>query len=339
MFPQRLKKDGEFNRPTLEGRYVLSDHSYGKDSVKILYVNRNGPVHSIRELEVNTHLKLYTQKDYLKGDNTDIVATDSQKNTVYILAKKHGIKGPEEFALLLSKHFISKYHHVEEVHIHIEEYPWQRICKDEFNSGYAFEDDGCNSTNYSISNNRLKHNHAFAFTPTVHRHCDVILKRNDNKPLIMAGISGLRLLKTTQSSFVNFVNDEYRSLEDQHDRIFSTVVESNWEYTNIENLKFCQVFDTIKDTIIRNFAGDPKTGVPSPSVQNTLYLAEKEVLEKIPQIGAINITMPNKHYYVFNSAPFQSVIPGDNNEVFIPSDKPFGIIYAQLDRKEMNSKL
>lgn len=339
MFPQRLRNSSAVNRPTLEGNFVLSDHSYGKNSVKILYVNRNGPVHSIREMEVNTHLKLYSQKDYTTGDNTDIVATDSQKNTVYILAKKHGIKGPEEFALLLSKHFLSKYHHIEEVHIHIEEYPWQRICKDEFNSGYTFEDDACTPNNYSNFNNRLKHNHAFAFTPTLNRHCDVILKRNNDKPLIMAGISGLRLLKTTQSSFVNFVNDEYRSLEDQHDRIFSTVVESNWEYTSTDNLKFCQVFDIIKDTIIRNFAGDPKSGTPSPSVQNTLYLTEKEVLEKIPQIGAINITMPNKHYIAFNSTPFQSVIPGDNNEVFVPTDKPFGIIYAQLDRKNLNSKL
>lgn len=34
-----------------------------------------GPVHSIKELEVTTLLTLNTQKDYLEGDNSDIVAT------------------------------------------------------------------------------------------------------------------------------------------------------------------------------------------------------------------------------------------------------------------------
>lgn len=157
----------------------------------------------------------------------------------------------------------------------------------------------------------------------------------------MSGISGLRVLKTTQSSFVNFVNDEFRSLQDQHDRIFSTVVDCNWEYTYVDgNTKFCQIYDIVKDAILKNFAGDLKKGVPSPSVQNTLYLTEKEVLEKIPQIGAINMTMPNKHYNLFDAKPFERVIPSDNNEVFIPTDKPFGIIYAQLDRKDLTvSKL
>lgn len=154
----------------------------------------------------------------------------------------------------------------------------------------------------------------------------------------MSGIRGLRLLKTTQSSFVNFVNDEFRSLQDQHDRIFSTVVECNWEYMYVDaKTKFCQIFDIVKDVIVKNFAGELKSGTPSPSVQNTLYLTEKEVLEKVPEISAINMTMPNKHYTVFDSKPFQCVIPGANNEVFVPTDKPFGIIYAQLDRKDFNA--
>lgn len=157
----------------------------------------------------------------------------------------------------------------------------------------------------------------------------------------MAGLSGLRVLKTTQSSFVNFVNDEFRSLEDQHDRIFSTVVECNWQYSHVEpGTQFCRIYDIVKDAIVKNFAGDMKMGVPSPSVQNTLYLTEKEILESVPQISAINMTMPNKHYHLFDSKPFQNVIPGENSNVFVPTDKPFGIIYAQLDRKDLRgSKL
>lgn len=69
---------------------------YGKSAVKILHVRRDGPVHSIKEYEVDTQLTLDSDKDYLDGDNSDVVATDSQKNTVYILAKKYGVRYSED---------------------------------------------------------------------------------------------------------------------------------------------------------------------------------------------------------------------------------------------------
>lgn len=159
------------------------------------------------------------------------------------------------------------------------------------------------------------------------------------KQTVISGIRGLRVLKTTQSSFVNFVNDEFRSLPDQYDRIFSTVVDCSWEYSHTNNVKFCQAWDTIKNIIIKKFAGDPNVGTSSPSVQHTLYLTEKEVLDAIPEVSVISMTMPNKHYFNFDTKPFQSVVPGDNNEVFIPVDKPHGTIYAQLARKDLNSHL
>lgn len=74
--------------------YVVADFvntSFGKNYVKLLQLRREGQVHHIKELEVNTALTLSTVKDYTIGDNSDIIATDSQKNTVYILAKQHGV--------------------------------------------------------------------------------------------------------------------------------------------------------------------------------------------------------------------------------------------------------
>ena len=67
------------------------DRCYGKNYVRLLHVRRDGIRHYVKELEVSTALTLNDAQDYLKGDNSKIVATDSQKNTVYILAKKHGV--------------------------------------------------------------------------------------------------------------------------------------------------------------------------------------------------------------------------------------------------------
>ena len=67
------------------------DRRYGKNAVRLLYVRREGIRHYIKEVEVNTKVTLNDTRDFLRGDNSKIVATDSQKNTVYILAKQLGV--------------------------------------------------------------------------------------------------------------------------------------------------------------------------------------------------------------------------------------------------------
>lgn len=139
-------------------KFKLDDHNYGKSGVKILHLVRNGLVHIVKELEVSTRLTLATEKDYLKGDNSDIIATDSQKNVVYLLAKKYGVKSPEDFAILLCNHFMTKYDHVMKTSIRVEEVMWNRV-------------------NYGDQVNVKLHNHAFIHTPTCTRSASAVLKR------------------------------------------------------------------------------------------------------------------------------------------------------------------
>lgn len=142
------------------------------------------------------------------------------------------------------------------------------------------------------------------------------------------------MLKTTQSSFVNFVDDEYRTLPDQADRIFSTVVDCNWEYRKIPDVDYDKSFDLVKHCILSNFAGDLDCGTPSPSVQNTLYMSEKEALEKVPGINSIEMTMPNKHYINFDFSKLKGLEgSNDDDTVFLPLEKPSGVIYGKLNRK------
>ena len=95
----------------------------------------------------------------------------------------------------------------------------------------------------------------------------------------------MRVLKTTRSSFVDFVDDEYRSLPDMEDRLFSTSVSCCWEYLNITDINFDDVWSTVKEIILKNFAGDPVEGIPSPSVQNTIYLSQRDILAAIQQVN------------------------------------------------------
>lgn len=72
MFPRKLvNAEVSLNDKYNIGReYVISDSGYGKDHVKILHVQREGNVHHVKEFEVNTHLKLFSKKDYLEGKLT-----------------------------------------------------------------------------------------------------------------------------------------------------------------------------------------------------------------------------------------------------------------------------
>ena len=60
--------------------------------MRLLKIKRNGKYHSIKQIEVSTELKLNNHSDYLYGDNASVVPTDTQKNTVYALAKEHQVR-------------------------------------------------------------------------------------------------------------------------------------------------------------------------------------------------------------------------------------------------------
>ncbi|XP_063245215.1 uricase [Bacillus rossius redtenbacheri] len=297
--------------PRDEAPHRLADHGYGKDSVKLLHVRRDGARHTIREYEVDTRLRLHSQRDFLTGDNRDIIATDTQKNTVHVLAKKHGVQSPEDFALLLCAHFLYTYRHVDEASAHVQESPWERLSVD-----------------------AAEHNHAFIFSPKAMRVCTVTQRRNE-PPRIEGGLKNLRVLKTTQSAFTDFVQDEYRTLPDANDRIFSTVVSATWEYSTATGVDFDHVWDVVKECVLDRFAGPPDEGIFSPSVQNTLYLTEKMILDQVPQIRRVEMQMPNKHYFTLDMSKFPAgLVRGENKEVYEPVDKPSGIIHAALVRRE-----
>ena len=108
---------------------------YGKNEVRLMRVRREGDKYFVTELKVNIELQLDSTKDYSKADNSDVVPTDSQKNTVMVLAKQNIVSklvswdvfeetigtsycsslppsSPEEFGLLVCSHFLETYQRV-----------------------------------------------------------------------------------------------------------------------------------------------------------------------------------------------------------------------------------
>uniref|UniRef100_A0A0K2TBG6 Uricase n=1 Tax=Lepeophtheirus salmonis TaxID=72036 RepID=A0A0K2TBG6_LEPSM len=295
--------------------FKILDRRYGKSYVKLLHVTRNKNIHTVKEYEVNMFLTLETEDDYTVGNNKHVVATDSQKNTVYLLAKQFGIESPEKFALLLVKHFLTKYAgNVIEATAEVEEaFKWKRMRGD--------------------------HCHAFSADSSLTRTCKVTQKSGE-VPQIFVGLKNFRILKSTQSSFVKFVDDEYRTLPCMEDRVFSTVVETEWKYfpsVDMSGKDYDSKFEEIIEHIIDWFAGDSKIGIHSPSVQMTMYQCLTSILSSILQIDYIYMKMPNKHYFSIDLSKFPESVGGaeSNYDVFLPVDKPSGIIEATVGRKDL----
>lgn len=280
----------------------LGKNHYGKQAVHLTRVIRHQEGHhELRQVTVAVQLAGDFEAAHTLGDNALLLPTDTQKNTVYALAKAHFTGAIENFGLVLARHFILRNPQLSQARIELVEHPWQRLSFD----GQA-------------------HPHAFVGGGSEKRRAVVELPAG-GAPRVWGGLKGLLVAKTADSGFVGYPKDEYTTLPETTDRILSTEVEAEWEYTGAE-LDFEALFGQIRLGMLRTFAGHQ-----SLSVQHTLYAIGEQVLEATEQVKEISLVMPNKHYIPFNLTPFGQE---NTNEVFIATDAPFGYITGTLVREE-----
>uniref|UniRef100_A0A3Q3W546 Uricase n=1 Tax=Mola mola TaxID=94237 RepID=A0A3Q3W546_MOLML len=280
---------------------------YGKNTVKVLVIRRKGSQHDIIELKADVKLTLKSRKDYLCGDNSDIIPTDTVKNTVHALAKIREVKSIEQFSLDICHHFLTSFNHVLSAVVHMEEAPWRRLEK-----------------------NGVEHAHAFIYSPEACRFCDV--EQNVNGiPVVHSGLKNMTVLKTTQSGFEGFLRDRFTTLPEAKDRCFCTSVYARWRYNRAQDVNFDAAWKCVKETIIEKFAGPYDRGEYSPSVQKTLYDTQVLILNRIPEVDEIEMVMPNKHYFTIDMTKMGLT---NRDEVLLPLDNPSGNITGTVRRKE-----
>jgi len=280
----------------------LAGNSYGKSDVRLTKVIRHGDRHELLEFSVDVQLNGEFSESYTQGDNRSIVATDSIKNTVYVLAKERQFSTAEEFAILLAEHFPKTYPQVGMASVNVRQTNWARIMLDE-----------------------KPHDHAFICGGPELRtaHATVCPKHGISQ--ITAGVIDLMILKTTRSAFKNFVSDRYRTLKDTDDRIFATKLRAHWAFTS-QAVDFASVRERIQSAMLRVFASEM-----SHAVQQTMYQMGEVAIAAAPEISQISLEMPNKHRIPVNLQPFGLENP---NEIFVWTDEPFGLIYATVVRAE-----
>ncbi|MEE6281627.1 factor-independent urate hydroxylase [Georgenia sunbinii] len=289
--------------PDAGGGIVLGANQYGKAEVRLVKVDRDEARHRITDLTVSSQLRGDFTVAHTEGDNGPVVATDTQKNTVFAHARD-GIGSPEDFAIRLARHFTESFDWVSGGRWEVKQHSWQRIATSLPNHA----SDG-------------EHDHAFVKGGTETR--TAVVQRDGDDVFVVAGLEELSVLKSTGSEFHGFVRDRYTTLAETTDRILATSVTARWRYADL-GVDFTAVYEDVRRILLETFAD-----LHSLALQQSLFHMGRRVLEAHPQIAEIRFSMPNLHHFLVDLAPFGLDNPG---EVFYAPDRPYGLIEAEVRR-------
>jgi len=272
----------------------LLHHNYGKAHVRVMKVTRDGPQHSLKELDISVMLQGDFEASYTKADNRLVVPTDTMKNIVNVLA--HGKLGAETepFGIVVAEHFLKNYPQVETVSVRLSERRWDRLAA---------------------------HAHSFIEKSAAKPFTEITASRQQTS--IQSGIEDLLILKTTQSGFEGYVRDEFTTLPETKERIFATQLRATWLYSR-PPASYTQSHTKLLDSMLAVFAS-----TYSPSVQVTLFQMGEAALNAVPEISKITLAMPNQHCLLINLSPFGIE---NRNELFVPTIEPQGQIEATIVR-------
>ncbi|KAI5291332.1 hypothetical protein KEM52_000205 [Ascosphaera acerosa] len=298
---------------------------YGKDNVRVLKVDRDRAtgVETVYEMTVCCLLEGDIETSYTQADNSVIVATDSVKNTIFILAKQHPVHPPELFGSIVGSHFINKYAHIHASHVDITLHRWTRMTIDGRPHPHSFLRDGEEKRTVSVDTYRA-------------RGTGVDIS-------IRSGIKGLTMLKSTGSQFHGFVRDEYTTLGETWDRILSTDVDASWSWRRFSSVdavrsvrdKFNATWAAARDITLNWFAKDV-----SASVQATMYKMADSILAAEELVQEVHYSLPNKHYFELDLSWHKGLQnTGKNAEVYVPQTNPNGLIKCSVARGAGKPKL
>jgi urate oxidase len=271
---------------------ILGPNNYGKAEVRLVRVGRESATHTLTDVNVSVALAGDLADTHETGDNSKVLPTDTQKNTVYAFAREHGVGQIEDFGLRLARHFVSSQPSIERARVSIEEYAWRRLGP-----------------------------HSFARMGDANRTAVVTCDRSS--AWVVSGIVGLVLLNSTDSEFHGFIRDEYTTLAETSDRILATAVSATWRHGG-SAADWAASFAGARDALVGAFVRSH-----SLSLQQTLAAMGRAVLDDRPEVVEVRLSLPNRHHFPVDLAAFGLENPG---EVFYAADRPYGLIEGSLLR-------
>ena len=276
----------------------LGANRYGKAAIRLVKVTRGPDRHQVRDLTVSVALEGDFRAAHTDGDNANVIATDTMKNTVYAFAADHLDGPPEAFGALLARHFLGE-PQVDRATVSIREHRWIPIPTDGGPAPDAFLRSG-------------------DFTRTA-----TVAAVRDGPTIVEAGLEDLTVMKTTRSGFVGFPRDRYTTLPEVDERIMASRISATWRY-GASDLDWDALYDGVRGTLL-----DVLAEHVSPSVQSSIWIMGRAILERHAAVEEVRMTLPNLHHWAVDLTPFGLENRG---EVFVATTEPHGLIEATVRR-------
>jgi len=278
---------------------ALVRNTYGKARVRIMRVKRGAERHEVRELSVQAMLEGDFARAYTDADNAGVIATDTIKNIVNIVAHENPGMDAELYCSALAQRFLDLYAQAERAVITAHETRWTRLAINGAPHAHSFLLDG----------NGRPFAHVDATRAAV---------------AVQSGIDGFTFMKSTASGWENYLHDAYTTLPETADRICATSMDARWSW-QAAPADYATANTRILAAMLEVFAM-----TYSASVQDSLYRMGEAAIAAVPEIAAISLACPNKHYLPVNLSPFGL---DNGNTVFTPTDEPHGQIECTVARE------
>jgi urate oxidase len=278
----------------------LGANRYGKAAIRIVRVGRDRDPHVLRDLTVAVALEGDFAAAHTDGDNSLVVATDTMKNTAYAYAATHLAGSLEGYATALARHFLD-FDQVDRATVNVREHGWRPIDVGGSPARDAFVRTGEGTRVTIVSAGR-----------------DVVV--------VESGIEDVVLMKTTRSAFSGFPRDRYTTLPDTDDRLMATKVTAIWTY-GAPDIDFDATWTAVRATLLEVFADHD-----SPSVQTSIWIMARAMLERHEELDEVRMVLPNLHHWLADLAGFG--IENDK-QVYVATSEPHGLIEATVRRSEI----
>ena len=277
---------------------ALASNRYGKGRVRTMRVDRRGHQNTVREMTLEVMLEGDFERAYTNADNRAVIATDTIKNIVNIVAREEVESGAETFCQAVAKRFLDAYAHIESVTVTGQETRWRRMVID----GVA-------------------HPHGFTLDGNGKPIVRLVQTRAERR--MESGIEDFTFMKSTGSGWTDYLIDEFTTLQQTTDRIAATSMNASWLWSD-RPADYLEQNEKLMQTMIELFVTSYSAGM-----QDSLYRMAEAALAAVPEISEISLACPNKHYLPVDLSRFGALA---DNMVFTPTDEPHGQIECVVAR-------
>jgi urate oxidase len=216
---------------------------------------------------------------YTRGDNAGLVATDSMKN--FILRQALAFEGAtlEGFLDFLGRGFLATYLQIRALRLTGRELPFVAA---------PVPGEGGEFVPSEVLYDRIEADYAAATLDLSMETGGIVVTGHRGSRV------GMRLMKTTGSSFTSFLRDGYTTLPERRDRPLYITLDVDWRYGDVSDLLGDDLARYVPAEQVRDLIRTVFHQFVSESIQHLVHEFGLRLLDRFPQLSEVGFRAENR---------------------------------------------